>query len=168
MNGCLDGRNFGTQLLYFELGILHAFPCSAVTDSKLASSAAHLFACRKPPFANRLLPAAQQHLADWSQIYHEHQLKQSHNTLPLSSLVNSRINQAHIQRLTSSPGCFHSSPNQPNSQLLTFFLVTALGKHGEYLTIFSSITTALPGDKYTTSVLSRLPPTAYLFNSAFW
>jgi len=44
--------------------------------------------------------------------------------------------------LLVSPGCFPSSPNQPNPHLLMFFLVTALGKHEQYLTAFSSITTS--------------------------
>lgn len=117
--------------------------------------------------ATWLLPAAQQHLTDKWQIYHKHQLKQSHPALPLCSLVNFGTNQLQIKLLTSSPGCFHSSPDQPNSHLLMFSPVTALGKHKLYLRAFFSITTALPGDKHTTLGLCKLPQTASLFNTSF-
>lgn len=73
--------------------------------------------------ATWLLPATQQLLTDKCQMCHEHQLKQSHPALPLCSLMNFGINQLQIQLLTSSPGCFHSSPDQPNSHLLMFSLL---------------------------------------------
>lgn len=52
-------------------------------------------------FAHWLLPAAHHHLAEKCQKYREHQLKQSHPALPLSSLENFGINQLHIQLLTT-------------------------------------------------------------------
>lgn len=126
-NGSLGIGKLGSQLLCFELDIPHTFACSAVMTL--------LFCC---PFVHRqetfwnipsgivatwLLPATQQLLTDKCQMCHEHQLKQSHPALPLCSLMNFGINQLQIQLLTSSPGCFHSSPDQPNSHLLMFSLL---------------------------------------------
>lgn len=175
LNGSLAIGKSGSWLLGFELDIPHTFPCSAVIANSplllpICSQVGNFHFVKYPTgiVAIWLLPAAQQHLTGKYQMYQEHQLKQSHPALPLCSLVNFAVNQLQIQLLTSSPGCFYSSPDQPNSHLLTFSLVMALGKHKQILTAFFSITTALPGDKHITVRLYRLPQTASLFNTSFW
>lgn len=139
-------------------------------DSKLASAAGHLFTgkklpfCEKPHQATLLTGCFQQHTTTW-QINARSIMNISWNnpTLPCLCLLWRTLASTNciFSYLPVSPGCFHSSPNQPNSRLLMFFLVTALGKHkffvfnlAWYLTSFSSNTAALSSGKHTTPVLA--------------